>query len=145
MSHDGSKVPARPGAATASRSVLVVEDEPAIRELVRWLLEDLGLPVETAADGADALEQGTRRRPALVVLDLNLPGLDGVSVARGLRATWGETLPILVVSAMERIAEHAQQVGAFAYLRKPFDVEALPAAVRHGLGGRPNVPHPRPS
>ena len=61
--------------------MLVVDDDPEIRDVVRWLLEDEGWTVETASDGRDALERATRARPALIVLDMGLPIMSGEEVA----------------------------------------------------------------
>src|SRR5690349_3904983 len=82
--------------------VLVVDDDPRIRQVIQWALEDEGLTVELAADGLQAIEKAAHQRPALVVLDWMLPGLDGHGVAAWLRATYGQTLPILVITAEGR-------------------------------------------
>jgi DNA-binding response OmpR family regulator len=116
------------------KTVLVVEDDPLMREFLCWALEDQGLEVVAAADGRQAVSSGGKRRPGLVVLDLNLPELDGVAVAHELRGMHGSELPILVVSADTAAAAKARQVGAFAFLRKPFEIEHLLTAVHSGLG-----------
>ena len=116
--------------------VLVVDDDPEIREVVTWLLEDEGLPVETAADGQRALDCATRTRPALIVLDMGLPLINGEEVAARLRAHYAEPPPIIVVSADGRAAEKAARIGARAYLHKPFDVDELVRLVHGTLGLR---------
>lgn len=114
--------------------ILVVEDESELRQTMQWILEDEGLPVQTAANGREALDLATRRRPALVVLDMALPVMNGDGVAAGLRATYGESVPpILVVTADGRAAAKAEQVGAFDFLQKPFDIDDLIEAVQRGL------------
>jgi DNA-binding response OmpR family regulator len=113
--------------------VLVVDDDPHLRRLLAWALEDEGIAVETAADGYEAIARLAQRRPALVVLDMGLPGRDGYAVADSLRAAYGGTVPILVLTADGRAAAKAQRVGAFAYLPKPFELEELLAAVQRGL------------
>lgn len=65
--------------------ILLVEDQPEIRDAVRWLLEDEGFAVETAADGQAALAQVTQLRPALIILDMGLPILSGEGVVEGLQ------------------------------------------------------------
>jgi len=115
--------------------VLVVDDDPEIRDVVRWLLEDEGWTVETASDGRDALERATRARPALIVLDMGLPILSGEEVARRLRDVYVEPPPIIVVSADGRAGEKAARIGAASYLHKPFDVDVLARPVRRALGG----------
>jgi len=113
--------------------VLVVEDEPAMREMLGWALEDEGIQAELAVDGLEALERATTYKPALVVLDMGLPGLDGVGVGIALRARYGAELPILVVTAGGNAQAKARRVGAFAYLHKPFDLALFIAQVHRGL------------
>jgi len=116
-------------------TILVVDDDPEIRDVVRWLLEDEGWTVETASDGRDALERATQVRPALIVLDMGLPILSGEEVAMRLRVYYREPPPIVVVSADGRAGEKAARIGAAAYLPKPFDVDELARLVRQALGG----------
>jgi two-component system response regulator MprA len=120
------------GAAPAP--ILVVEDDPRIRETIQWVLEEEGYEVETAADGQQALDRVAARRPRLLVLDMMLPGLDGAGVADGLLAAYGEKPPILLITADGRAQAKAQRVGAFAYLNKPFELDDLVALVRQGVG-----------
>jgi len=123
--------------ATAGTSitapVLVVEDWPQMRQIMAFALQDAGLPVESAVDGYDAVERARTRRPSLVVLDLGLPGMDGFQVADILREAYGNELPILVVTGDRLASERARQVGAYNYLKKPFDLEDLVARVHDGL------------
>jgi DNA-binding response OmpR family regulator len=114
-----------------------VDDDPDLLRMVRQLLEEEGLTVETAADGEQALERAGYRRPALVVLDLLLPDLRGEQVAQTLRNHYG-SLPIVLISASGRTQEAAHRLGVFAYFDKPFETDALVAAVR--LGAR--LPRP---
>ena len=116
--------------------VFVVEDDAGVRTLMCEVLQAEGLEVETADDGWHALGWIVQQRPALVVLDMGLPTLDGTDVAYGLRTAHRADIPILLVTGDSRPAERAAEVGAFAYLRKPFPVEELVAAVRRGLGER---------
>ena len=116
--------------ADAVRSVLVVDDEPEILRLVRDHLERAGFDVVTASDGTAALAAARRRRPDLVVLDLGLPGIDGLDVARALRRD-GE-VPIIMVTArtdeIDRVA--GLELGADDYVSKPFSPRELVARVR---------------
>ncbi len=120
----------------AGPPILVVEDDPLTRQLVRWTLEDMGLRVETAADGREAIRRASQMRPSLVVLDMRLPGPDGAEVAAAIRGRLHDTVPILLMSAIGSTADNARRVGAYDYLTKPFDLSALVAAARRGL--RPN-------
>jgi len=114
--------------------ILVVDDDSDVRRVVTWALEDAGFMVATAADGAAACTCAASQRPAVVVLDVGLPDADSTLVAARLRDACGSTLPILVITADGRAAAKAARVGAYAYLHKPFEDDALVAAVRLGLG-----------
>ena len=116
-----------------STPILVVEDDPQVRRTIQWTLEAEGFTVALAEDGRAALDWAQQRRPALLVLDIGLRLVDGYGVAAGVRATHGESVPILVVTADGRAAEKAERTGAFAYLNKPFDLDELVALVRRGL------------
>jgi len=117
------------------RVVLVVDDDPEIRDVVRWLLEDEGWTVETASDGRDAVNRATQARPALIVLDMGLPIMNGEEVALRLRTVYADPPPIIVVSADGRAGEKAARLGAASYLHKPFDVDELALRVRQTLDG----------
>ena len=125
-----------PGQVGSEPLVLVVDDDPRIRQMISWALEEEGFGVETAEDGQQALERAAGRRPELVILDMTLPVLDGYGVAAGLRLAHGDALPILAITADGSAAEKARRVGAYTYLKKPFDVEDLLRAVQQGLGRR---------
>jgi DNA-binding response OmpR family regulator len=116
--------------------VLVVDDDLQIRQTIRWALEEEGFVVETASDGQQALERATSARPALVVLDMRLPLVDGAAVADGLRSSLKVPPPIVLITADDRPAEKARRVGAYAYLEKPFELDDLVATVRRGLRAR---------
>ena len=115
--------------------ILVVEDDPRLRRLIRRVLELAGFAVETAADGWQALALASHRRPAAVVLDLKLPRLDGEDVADGLEMLYEAGVPIVVVSGAPDVAEQAQRLGATAWLRKPFASSELVAVLRRVVAG----------
>lgn len=117
----------------SAQAILVVEDDDVVRRIVGETLEAEGWTVLVAADGRQAIQQAAEHPPALVVLDVTLPIVDGYGVAAALRAAQGPGLPILVVSADGQVAAKAQRAGAFAYLRKPFDLDDLVATVRRRL------------
>jgi DNA-binding response OmpR family regulator len=110
--------------------VLVVDDDPTVSDVVRRYLERAGFDVALAADGHSALRAAADVRPDLVVLDLMLPGLDGLSVIRRARAL-GET-PILVLSARGSTGDRILGLseGADDYLAKPFSPAELVVRVR---------------
>ena len=107
------------------RTVMIVEDEPAIRGLLSMTLEDEDYLVETAADGREALEKVRRRAPDAMLVDLMLPVMDGWSLIDTLDADTdvGE-IPVVAVSATGRYAAVGEH-GVCAFLSKPFDVQTL--------------------
>jgi DNA-binding response OmpR family regulator len=111
--------------------VLVVEDDRYIRELVAMELEHRGLEVLCVPDGPSGLEAAGRFRPDIVVLDVMLPGLDGVGVLKRLR-TSGSRVPVVMLTARDAPTDkiHSLDLGADDYLTKPFHVEELLARMR---------------
>ena len=111
--------------------VLVVEDDRYIRELVAMELEHRGLEVLCVPDGPSGLEAVDRFRPDVVVLDVMLPGLDGVGVLKRLRAG-GSRVPVVMLTARDAPTDkiHSLDLGADDYLTKPFHVEELLARMR---------------
>ena len=114
--------------------VLVVDDDAQLQKTIRWLLEDEGLTVGIASNGEEGLVMAETARPSLVILDLNLPVMDGEGVADGLRATYGSDLPIIVVSSDSMVGERAKDIGATAWLSKPFEIEELLDTIYQVLG-----------
>jgi DNA-binding response OmpR family regulator len=116
--------------AMSGQSILVVEDEEAIAEAVRVRLASEGFEVRVAGDGPDALRLAGEERPDLVVLDLMLPGMDGLEVCRELqRESW---VPVLMLTARADEADKVAglAVGADDYMTKPFSLRELTARVR---------------
>ena len=121
---------ARVGRVTASR-ILVVDDEPHITELVAMALRYEGFEVETAATGRAALAAVDSFRPALLVLDVMLPDLDGFAVAERLTAARANA-PILFLTARDTVEDKVRglTLGGDDYVTKPFSLEELIARVR---------------
>jgi DNA-binding NtrC family response regulator len=118
------------GDVAESKTILIVDDEPSVREvLVTYFQHEYaprGYTVETACDGAAALEAVRRRRPALVLLDIEMPGMDGVAALRGIRAI-DPKIPVIMVTGNEdtRVAGEVIKDGAFSYLPKPVKIRYL--------------------
>jgi DNA-binding response OmpR family regulator len=118
------------GSAMETAKILVIEDEPSIREVVVLYLERAGFKVKSLADGAQALEELEESTPDLVVLDLMLPTVDGYEITRHLRSQ-GDT-PIIMLTArreeLDRVA--GLEMGADDYVVKPFSPHELVSRVR---------------
>jgi CheY-like chemotaxis protein len=118
-------------AAAAGRPILVVDDDPEILAMLRDFLESEGLVVRTAANGAEALDALDDLAPALILLDMRMPVLDGWAFAERLRER-ELTCPIVVMTAAESARRWAEEIGATDYIAKPFDVnELLETIERH--------------
>jgi DNA-binding response OmpR family regulator len=118
-------------AAAAPRPILVVDDDPEILAMLRDFLESEGLAVRTAANGAEALEALDEMTPALILLDMRMPVLDGWGFAERFRER-ELTYPIVVMTAAESARRWAEEIGATGYIAKPFDVnELLDTIERH--------------
>jgi DNA-binding response OmpR family regulator len=124
---------------TRQGPVLIVEDEPAIRELLCDAFEQDGIEVIAASEGEQAIRLARSRRPALVVLDMGLPLIDGAAVADAIRDAYGDAVPFVVVTASRRIEDAAARIGAARYFTKPFDVPELVRAVRAALEPPPGT------
>ncbi len=132
------------GDKTAEARLLVVDDEPSIRELLTASLRFAGFEVHAAGDGAEALKLAEQQRPDLVVLDVMLPDMDGFTVTRKLRER-GREMPVLFLTARDETADKVTglTVGGDDYVTKPFSLEEVVARIRAvlrrtGVGGAPD-------
>ena len=113
--------------------VLVVDDDPSLQVMLRAILEEENYEVAIAGDGIVALEMVANKRPSLILLDLKMPRMDGLTLAqelqkRGLRPS----IPIVVLTADAHAKQRASQLGAEGYLTKPFDLlDLLDEVSRH--------------
>jgi len=112
------------------KTILVVDDEPKIVQLVRDYLENAGFGVHIARDGKTALTLARTEKPDLIVLDLGLPGLDGLDVTRELRKTQNTPIIILTARSEETDKLVGLELGADDYITKPFSPKELVARVR---------------
>ena len=116
--------------AQATESILIVEDESSIASFVALYLKNAGYAVRTAATGNEALAQFQASPPALIILDLMLPDIDGIEVCRRIRK--GSDVPILMLTARDEDVDRiiGLEVGADDYLTKPFNPRELVARVK---------------
>jgi DNA-binding response OmpR family regulator len=119
-----------------TQSVLIIDDEPMARTLLRLMLVRAGFHVSEAEDGFDALEKIKRSRPDIILLDVMMPGMDGFTVCETLRSeSETATLPIIMLSAKTDLnsVNKGLRVGATKYLTKPISPEELTQHVREAL------------
>ncbi|MER6999127.1 response regulator transcription factor [Streptomyces sp. NPDC000410] len=123
--------------------ILIVDDEPAVREALQRSLAFEGYATEVAVDGADALAKVESYAPDLVVLDVQMPRVDGLTAARRIRAS-GSTLPILMLTARDTVGDRVTglDAGADDYLVKPFELDELFARIRALLRRSSYTPAP---
>ena len=115
----------------AQKTILIVEDEKNIVDILRFNLQREGYRTVEAYDGADGLEKARKENPDLILLDVMLPKLDGFTVLRRLRAE-GSTTPVLMLTARSELTDRVNGLdsGADYYLTKPFEPQELLACVR---------------
>jgi DNA-binding response OmpR family regulator len=120
-------------AAGKTQTILVVEDEASIASFVSLYLKNAGYTVRTASTGGEALTMAAAEQPALIILDLNLPDIDGIEVCRRIRKS--ADIPILMLTARDEDVDKiiGLEVGADDYLTKPFNPRELVARVKSVL------------
>ena len=119
--------------------ILYIEDNAENRLLVRRILEAEGYSMIEAEDGPSGLEMATRMQPDLILLDINLPEIDGYDLARRFRDTPSlRQVPILAVTAMvmKGDRERTLEAGCNGYIQKPIDVDRLPGQIKEALEKR---------
>lgn len=130
------------GAAMTPDHILVVEDEQSIRTILRTYLESAGYKVTCVDNGPDALEAASSHRPDLIVLDLNLPGMDGIEVAARVRQESDVYMLMLTARSEENDRIAGLRIGADDYMVKPFSPRELVARVEAILRRRRGTPPP---
>ncbi len=125
--------------------VLVVDDEPQIRRIMRTTLTGAGYEVDDAKTGEEALEKCREFRPDLVLLDINMPGMGGIAACRALRADANIAIIMLTVRNAEADKVKALDAGADDYIAKPFSTPELLARIRAALRRVPATPQSSPA
>jgi DNA-binding response OmpR family regulator len=131
----------RPTTSAMGR-VLVIEDDPAVRHILRVVLEQAGHEVIDADDGSRGLALAQRRSPGVIILDVMMPFMDGFAVLEALREDERTvSIPVLMLSAMqhEPVEEQCYRLGAKAYIRKPFDQGMLLGTIEELLSAPPEL------
>jgi len=105
--------------------VLVVDDDPAIRQVIAFALSDEGFEVDEAGNGWAALAAIDQQHPDIILLDMRMPGMDGWEFVKRYREHWHAQAPIIVLTAAQDVAQRGRDVDAAGYLSKPFDLDTL--------------------
>lgn len=118
------------GDGIARPRVLVIDDDDAVCEILREALADEGYAVATVPHGAAALELIRHHQPAVILLDLRMPIMDGWSFAEQYRRVAKPPASLVLVSAIRDVEESAKRLGAAAFIRKPFELEEVVAQIK---------------
>ncbi|HKI47291.1 MAG TPA: response regulator transcription factor [Balneolales bacterium] len=127
---------------TDTLPVLLIEDDPDIRDLLEINLQDIGVTLDTSADGLSGLHKAVSNNYRLIILDVMLPGMDGIEICRRLRAREIHT-PLLMLTAKSQELDRVLglEIGADDYLTKPFSIRELQARIK-ALLRRANLSNP---
>ena len=137
---------AAPGPASTSSHksgraiILVVERDPSIRDLEAYFLNEAGFAVEFAADGAAALEQAQRIRPDIIITEVLVPKLDGLSLCRRVKSDANLSGTVVLIFSILAVQSRAKEAGADAFLMKPLAEQRLVDTVRQLLATRRTSP-----
>lgn len=110
----------------ARSTILIVDDQPGIRRLLMEVLTEEGYSVVTAQNGYEGLQKAKEMEPALILMDMKMPGMDGIETLRELRKV-GQAGNVIMMTAYGELelVNQARELGAYAYITKPFDIIAL--------------------
>jgi two-component system, response regulator, stage 0 sporulation protein F len=116
--------------------VLVVDDQPGIRRLLLEVFTDEGYEVSVATNGNEALEKATEVKPAVILMDMKMPGMDGIDALKELKELGLAERVIMMTAYGElELVTKAKELGAFAYVTKPFDIIKLCEMVSNYIAG----------
>jgi two-component system response regulator (stage 0 sporulation protein F) len=121
---------------TTKSTVLVIDDQPGIRRLLMEVLTEEGYVVATAANGYEGVQKAKELSPALILMDMKMPGMDGIETLRELKRL-GQSYRVIMMTAYGELelVTQARELGAYAYITKPFDIIALCHMVSEQIAG----------
>jgi len=117
-------------------SVYIVDDDPAVRDSLKWLMESVNLPVKSFSTGMEFLDSDASKEPGCVILDIRMPGMSGIDVFEELQSR-GSTIPVIFLTGHGdvHLAVRAMKSGAFDFVEKPFNdqvlLDLIQKAIRH--------------
>ncbi|MEG6586210.1 response regulator [Dendrosporobacter sp. 1207_IL3150] len=123
----------------AKNSVLIVDDQPGIRRLLMEVLTEEGYSIITASNGYEGLQKAKETEPALILMDMKMPGMDGIETLRELKRI-GQAGNVIMMTAYGELelVNQARELGAYAYITKPFDIIALCGMVSNHINSIDN-------
>jgi two-component system, NarL family, nitrate/nitrite response regulator NarL len=130
------------GDPTESSTVLIVDDHRLFAEAITWALEQMGMQVVLASSGEEALKETRRHRPALVLLDIGLPGTSGLAVGRDILRIAPSTKVVAVTALQDPgTVRDAVRLGFHGYLTKDIPIERFTTSIKAAIGGQMVIPH----
>lgn len=116
--------------------VLVIDDQPGIRRLLTEVLSEEGYEVATAANGYEGLQKAKELNPSLILMDMKMPGMDGIEALREMKHIGqGEKVIMMTAYGELDLINEAKEIGVYAYITKPFDIVALCGMIKEYLDG----------
>ncbi len=123
--------------ATIKPVILVIDDQPGIRRLLVEVLSEEGYSVVEAANGYDGLQKAKDYRPALILMDMKMPGMDGIETLKELKTLGiGDKVIMMTAYGELDLVTEAKEIGAADYITKPFDIIALCQMIDSNLTGK---------
>ncbi|CUH96489.1 hypothetical protein P22_2579 [Propionispora sp. 2/2-37] len=124
-------------AKTAAKSkVLVIDDQPGIRRLLTEVLTDEGYEVITAGNGYEGVQRAKETNPAVILMDMKMPGMDGIETLKELQSMHQEEKVIMMTAYGElELVNQAREMGAYAYITKPFDIVTVCRMIADNITG----------
>ncbi len=117
--------------------VLIVDDQPGIRRLLMEVLTEEGYSVHTAANGYEGIQKAKDMNPALILMDMKMPGMDGIETLLELKnLNQAEKVIMMTAYGELELVNNAKEIGAYAYITKPFDILELCKMIQEAISSR---------